>query len=470
MGAEALDPAAGPRQIDGFTLGEVVHSSAMASIFRVAGAAAAKPLAFPAIIKLPRIAAGEGASPLLGFQTESLILPVLASPHVPRFGGAGDIASNPYLVIEWIEGTSLERIVRNAPLAAGEVARLGAAVADALHSIHRQDAIHHDLKPENVIIRPSGDAVLIDFGMAHHARLPDLLAEQRRSAAGSAPYVSPEQVSGIRSDLRSDLFALGVMLYEMATGKLPFGAPQTVAGLRDRLWLDPAPPRQLVPDVPHWLQQIIYGCLEPAAAARYQSAAHVAFDLRHPEDVALDARAYRQRRAGVLGQLQRWWKARSGASAPPGARTRDAPVVMVAVDTMNPEDPRHDAIRGATERVLSLSADFRLICVSVVHGERVGGQPGAPGIHLEHLVRLQQWVAPLALPAGRVSLHVMEALSATATLLEFARNNHVDLIVIGGPAPEQQTLAWWRSVASGVTANAACSVLVVRNPADRDAE
>jgi non-specific serine/threonine protein kinase/protein-serine/threonine kinase len=76
-------------EIDGFVLGERVHSSAMASIHRVAGAA--KPLAFPAIIKLPRIAAGEGASPLLGFQTESLILPALASPHVPRFGAAGDI-------------------------------------------------------------------------------------------------------------------------------------------------------------------------------------------------------------------------------------------------------------------------------------------------------------------------------------------------------------------------------------------
>jgi len=468
MDAQAPDASEAPRQIDGFTLGEMVHSSAMASIFRVAGAAPAKALGFPAIIKLPRIAAGEGASPLLGFQTESLILPVLASAHVPRFGGAGDVATNPYLVIEWIDGTSLETIVRKAPLAAGEVARLGAAVADALHSIHRQDAIHHDLKPENVIIRPSGEAVLIDFGMAHHARLPDLLAEQRRSAAGSAPYVSPEQVNGIRSDPRSDLFALGVILYEMATGKLPFGAPQTVAGLRDRLWLDPAPPRQLVADVPHSLQQIICGCLEPAAAARYQSAAHVAFDLRHPEDVALDARAYRQRRAGVLEQLQRWWKARSGAGAPVNARTQSAPVVMVAVDRMHPEDPRHDAIRNATERTLSLSADFRLICVSVVRGERVGAQPGAPGIHLEHLVRLRQWVAPLALPAGRVSLHVMEALSATATLLEFARNNNVDLIVIGAPGPEQQTLAWWRSVASGVTANAACSVLVVRNPADRE--
>ena len=464
MSAQALDPAVAPRQIDGFTLGARLHSSAMASIFRVAGAA--RPLGFPAIIKLPRLAAGEGASPLLGFQTESLVLPVLSSPHVPRFGGAGDIATNPYLVIEWIEGTSLEAIVREAPLPAGEVARLGAAVADALHSIHRQDVIHHDLKPQNVIIRPSGEAVLIDFGMAHHARLPDLLAEQRRYAAGSAPYVSPEQVSGMRSDLRSDLFALGVILYEMATGKLPFGAPQTVAGLRDRLWLDPAPPRSLVPELPPWLQQVICGCLEPVAGARYQSAAHVAFDLRHPDDVALDARAYRSSRAGVLEQLQRWWKARSGVTAPSSAaRADNAPVVMVAVDTMHPDDPRHDAIRGATARVLSLSADFRLICVSVVHGERVGGQEG-PGIHLEHLLRLRQWASPLALPAGRVSLHVMEALSATATLLDFARSNHVDLIVIGAPGPQQQALAWWRSVASGVTANAACSVLVVRTPAD----
>src|SRR4030095_830052 len=147
MSAQALDRAVAPRQIDGFTLGELLHSSAMGSLFRVA--AGPKPLGFPAIVKLPRIAAGEGASPLLGFQTESLILPVLASPHVPRFGGAGDIATNPYLVIEWIEGTSLEAIVRKAPLPAGEVARLGAAVADALHSIHRQDVIHHGLQPQH---------------------------------------------------------------------------------------------------------------------------------------------------------------------------------------------------------------------------------------------------------------------------------------------------------------------------------
>src|SRR5262249_12657784 len=164
-----------------------------------------------------------------------------------------------------------------------------------------------------------------------------------------------------------------------------------------------------------------------------------------PEDVALDARAYRSCRAGMLEQVQRWWKARSGVAAPlSAARADNAPVVMVAVDTMHPDDPRHDAIRSATARVLSLSADFRLICVSVVHGERVGAQDG-PGIHLEHLVRLRQWAAPLALPAGRVSLHVMEALSASATLLEFARNNHAELIAHGAPGPRQHALAWGRA-------------------------
>jgi non-specific serine/threonine protein kinase/protein-serine/threonine kinase len=102
--------------------------------------------------------------------------------------------------------------------------------------------------------------------------------------------------------------------------------------------------------------------------------------------------------------------------------------------------------------------------VSVVRGEPVGGAQEAPGIHFEHLVRLRHWVAPLQVPESQLSLHVIEALSPSGTLLEFARNNNVDLIVIGAPSPDQQALAWWRSVASSVTAGARCSVYVVRLP------
>jgi nucleotide-binding universal stress UspA family protein len=88
----------------------------------------------------------------------------------------------------------------------------------------------------------------------------------------------------------------------------------------------------------------------------------------------------------------------------------------------------------------------------------------ASDINLEHQVRLRQWIEPLGLPPWRLSLHVIEALSPEGALLDFARSNHVDLILIGAPSPAQQKLAWWRSVASSVTANARCSVLVVRVP------
>ena len=159
-----------------------------------------------------------------------------------------------------------------------EAARIGAAIADAIHSIHQQDVIHLDVKPENIILIPDGTAALLDFGFAHHARYPDLLAEETRFAAGSAPYVSPEQILGTREDPRSDIFALGVVLYEMVTAKLPFGEPDT--DVRNRLWLDPTPPAVHFPTVPPWLQEIILRCLEPTAALRYQTAANVAFDLR----------------------------------------------------------------------------------------------------------------------------------------------------------------------------------------------
>jgi serine/threonine protein kinase len=167
------------------------------------------------------------------------------------------------------------------------VAKIGAAIADAIHSIHAQEVIHLDLKPENILLRPSGEAVLLDFGFARHARYPDLLGEEMHFAAGSAAYVSPEQLQDDRTDPRSDLYALGVLVYELATGSQPFGQPQSLAGMRDRIWRDPAPPRAVNAKVPPWLQEVILHCLEHDASLRYQSAAHVALDLRHPEQVVL---------------------------------------------------------------------------------------------------------------------------------------------------------------------------------------
>ena len=448
--------------IDGFTVGECVHKGAMGWLYEVTGREAG----FPMLMKVPRTGGGAlSAEDLLAFETEAMILPRLRGPHVPRYVAAGDIATAPYLVIERVPGGSLDRR-DDAVLAPAEVARVGAAIADALHAIHGQDVIHLDLKPDNVILRGDGTAVLLDFALAHHRDLPDLLAQERRYAAGSAPYISPEQVRGARTDPRSDLFALGVLLYELATGHLPFGAPRTLAGLRDRLWLDPAPPRMHADAIPEWLQEVILRALEVDPAARYQSASHLAFDLRHPEQIVLTARSRKLHRDGLGGQAARWWSARSIGVLPGGAKEEpgSAPVVMVAVDTTHPEDPRQPELQRVTRRILSLSAEFRLICVSVV-AARVGVRGDDEGTQVEHRIRLRHWISPLAIEADRVSMHVLEAADPSAALVDFARRNNVDLIVIGAPAPDERALAWWRSVASSVTANAPCSVHVVRRPA-----
>jgi serine/threonine protein kinase len=459
--------------IDGYGVGDCIHKGGTGSIYRAVPPADKDP-GFAIIIKAPRLGRDEATIGIDSFEMEQTILPTLTGRHVPRFVAAGDVTVTPYIVMEWIEGEPLSDIVARAPLPPEEVARIGAALADAVRSVHAQDVVHLDLKPENFILRPTGEAVLLDFGFAHHSRYPDLLAEEQHFAAGSAAYVSPEQLLGDRSDPRSDLFALGALLYELATGEQPFGQPETLAGMRDRLWREPVPPRARNARVPAWLQEVILRCLEHDTAARYPSAAHIALDLRHPEQVALSSRAERTTGAGFFAHLARWWRAhrerislvtQNRISAPA------APIIMVAVDTEHPDDERHSPLQWTTGQILSLNPEFRLLCVSVVKSV-----PVADGLvdrestmrkHLEHKTRLRHWVQPLNVQPAQLSLHVVEAANAADTLLELARANHVGLIVLGAPGPSRKTLGWWRSAASAVTANAPCSVHVVRVPERR---
>jgi hypothetical protein len=145
---------------------------------------------------------------------------------------------------------------------------------------------------------------------------------------------------------------------------------------------------------------------------------------------------------------------------------------MVAVDTEHPDDERHPELQRATRQLLSLYPELRLMCISVVRAPPVGEGSNdldtTTGRHLEHKTRLRHWIEPLGFPKARISLHVVEGANAGSTLLDLARANHVDLIVLGAPAASQRGLAWWRSVASSVTANAHCSVHVVRVPARRE--
>lgn len=468
----ALEPG---MEIDGFEIAEKLHAGGTAHLFHVKAPRGADP-GFPLVMKIPRVGRDQPAESVISFEAESMILPALHGPHVPRFVAAGELSRVPHVVMEWVEGDSLARRAARAPLATEEVAVLGAALADAVHALHQQNVIHHDVKPDNVILRASGagkppTAVLIDYGFARHAYFPDLLAEETRFAAGSAPYVSPEQLSGTRNDPRGDVFALGVVLYELATGQLPFGAPDSYHAMRNRLWAVPPPPRALDHAFPPWLQEIILRCLEPRPEVRYQTAAHVAFDLRHPEQVALTPRATRTERASLATQARLWWRSRQEPLASPQepkALIGESPVVLVTVDTSHPDDERHPALQWAVRQIAAINLEFRMICVSAVRapslGETGGVQDTASGLQLMHKARLRAWIEPLGLPPQRISLHVIESNDPAGTLLDFARHNNVDLIVIGAPAPDEAALAWWRSAASTITANAHCSVHVVRVP------
>lgn len=449
--------------IDGFRVEGRLHSGGMGVVYEVRGPEPSAPL----VMKVPRLGPGEPGEAVVTYEVERMVLAALKGPHVPRFVAAGDIARRPYIVMERVDGSSLSERVGHGPLSPDEVARLGSAIAAALHSLHLQEAIHLDLKPSNVILRPSGEAVLIDLGLAHHAHYPDLLAEEFRHPIGSAPYVSPEQIRGVRSDPRSDLFALGAVLYELCTGRMPFGSPTTIAGLRKRLARDPLPPRALVPSTPEWLQEIILGCLEPIPDRRYATAAQVAFDLSNPGQLATTDRGRRTRRAGLTTRVRRWFNS-VGYEEPavrPSAQLSGAIIVMVAVATQYGNQAVNEGLRAAARRLMAGEEKSRLAIVTVIRpaSEFAGGatEESATAQRIKHLVLLRHFAESLELPETRLSYHVLESDSPAVALLDYARRNQVDHIVLGGQPPGAP-LKGLITVAARVAVEAPCSVTVVR--------
>lgn len=463
---ESLKPGS---EIDGFHLLEKIHEGGMALIYRVTKAG----IDLPLIMKIPKLGFGDHPACYIGFEVEQMILETLSGPHVPRFIGKGDLAAHPYIVMEYIEGPSLNQsaqCAQSAPLPAAETARLTAALAAAIHDLHRQDVVHLDVKPGNVLFRPTGEAVLIDFGLSHHGRLPDLVEEEFHMPVGTSAYISPEQVMGIRCDPRSDIFALGVIIYQLATGRLPFGEPVTRAGFRKRLYLDPAPPLSINPETPPWLQEICLHCLEVKTQNRYTTAAQVAHDLVHPDQVTLGERGARLRTAGFLAIARRWLgslRIEPEPCPPPSTHIAATPHILVALDTTHVDERMFQALRDAVSRAMIAEQDCRISCVTVeepsILTDEDQGRELANSLHTQRLMELRHWAKPLGLPLEKLRFHVLEASNPATVLVEYAKANQVDQIIMGarGKSALRRILG---SVSSHVVAEAPCSVTVVRTP------
>jgi serine/threonine protein kinase len=450
--------------IDGFRIEERIHRGGMAVLWRVSRPGAALPM----LMKVPFMAEGADPEAIVNFEMEQMILPRLSGSHVPQFIAAGDLAVQPYIVMERISGKTLLERLPELPLAYDEAVGIAARIAAALDDLHRQHVIHLDVKPSNVMFRPDGEAVLIDFGLSRHDQMPDLIQEEFHVPIGTAPYMSPEQLLGVRSDPRSDVFALGALLYFFTTGVRPFGQRDTIRAMRRRLWRDPVPPRRLKSDYPPWLQEIVLRCLEIEPAWRYPTAAQLAFDLGHPDQVKLTARAERLSQDALATVLRRRFNkdlARAVVAPATAAHVAAAPIVAVAIDLTEGTPLLNDELRRTAQRILATLPSARLACINVIKLGRVTidstlDEQGH-NKQIDRLVALRHWAEPLKLESHRLTAHVLEAVDPAHAILDFAAANHVDHIVIGARHSSllRKLLG---SVSAKVAAEASCTVTVVR--------
>jgi serine/threonine protein kinase len=238
------------------------------------------------------------------FEREARTISRLNHPNLCTLFDIGDHDGQPYLVMELIRGLTIKQRLTRHPFTVTEVLELGAQLADALDAAHTERIIHRDIKPANIFVTDRGQAKVLDFGLAKLTpdrrqrvgtggafdavtRESDQLTRSG-AAVGTVAYMSPEQARGEVLDARTDLFSLGTVLYEMATGQAAFLGQTTAVVFDSILNRPPIPPVDLNPDLPPKLQEIISNALEKDRELRYQSAADLRADLKRAKR-ALDS-------------------------------------------------------------------------------------------------------------------------------------------------------------------------------------
>jgi eukaryotic-like serine/threonine-protein kinase len=292
----ALEPGT---ELDFYRIDAPVAKSGMASILRATDTRDGRTVA----IKIPH--PDMEADPILSdrFKRESDIGERLNHPNVMRVFG-GEKHSRIYMVMEWCPGRLLRQILDEGRLPQDRAIRIAIEILKALDYIHTNGVVHRDLKPENIMVDENDHIKLIDFGIAGDTASRRLTYANFTSMLGTPNYIAPEQVKGKRGDGRTDLYSMGVILYEMLTGKLPFTGPTPLAAMNDRLLNHPLPPSVADPSVSPQLQEITYRALERDPKNRYATAQEFIRDLEHPDQVGVEDRA----------ELRDWQKRKSQLS------------------------------------------------------------------------------------------------------------------------------------------------------------
>jgi len=203
------------------------------------------------------------------FDREGRALAQLSHPNLVTLIDRGSTETDDYLVFEYVEGRSLKELIREGPLSVADVGRIAGQVAEGLAAAHRLGIIHRDIKPQNILIDRSGTAKVTDFGIAIG---PDWTRVTRAgSVIGSARYMSPEQIRSKPVDARSDIYSLGVVMYEMLAGKPPFDGTNMPEIARMHLSASPPPLSAVRTDLPEGLEKVVRRCLEKLPEDRFAS-------------------------------------------------------------------------------------------------------------------------------------------------------------------------------------------------------
>jgi eukaryotic-like serine/threonine-protein kinase len=276
-------------KLDQYEITELIARSGMASIFKAVDQTSGATVA----IKVPYLQFESDVVFYGRFKREEEVGRRLDHPNIikvltPRR------KSRMYIAMEYVDGISLRAIMRDErPLRKERALDFARQVCSAMVYMHSQGVVHRDLKPENVLVTAAGQVKLMDFGIALDESARRLTWSGLSTTIGTPDYMAPEQVSGRHGDARTDIYALGTMLYEMLTGNLPFDGANVFAMMRAKSGEDPQPPTRFVADFDPQLEEVILHAIERSPRNRYQNAAEMLADLEAPERVAVTGRSTR---------------------------------------------------------------------------------------------------------------------------------------------------------------------------------